>query len=390
MKQTDKSEAQATGARSLDELKQETVLRADRKVYPMTGVSADDTREAMAQLQNLTPDAWANAWISVAEKHEAHARTLDADASPQAPAAWRRAWQGYYMARWPTDNSPRKQYAYRRSLEMFAAYTQRLAPPIETVRIPFEGSAIVAYLRLPASGGPAPLVLGISGLDSRKEDMIEQLWDLPTSGVGALAVDMPGTGEAPLKADVGAERMYSCVLDYLATRSDVDATRIVVRGQSGSGHWSAVLAHTERARIRGAVYHSGPIHHAFQPDWQRKALASREYLFGLYEARAGIYGTKTLDEFLAYGPRLSLVARGLIGQPTAPMLLLGGCKDTQVPIEDLYLLLNSGTPKEAWVNPDGGHMGRSERWPQPLIIQRIVTPWILRALNGEVPPAAAV
>ena len=233
------------------------------------------------------------------------------------------------------------------------------------------------------------MVLGISGLDSRKEDMIEQLGDLHALGIGAMALDMPGTGQAPIKAEAGAERMFSCVLDHLTARPDIDADRIVVRGQSWSGHWAAVLAHTERERILGAVYHSGSIHGGFQPEWQVRALASREYLFGLFDARAAVYGARSLEEFLAIGPRMSLQARGLIGKPTAPMLLLGGVKDTQVPIDDLYLLLNSGTPKEAWVNPDGGHMGRSEHWPQPQIISRIVMPWILRAIRGDVPPSAA-
>jgi len=356
----------------------------------MTGISAEDTRLAMADLQSLEPDAWADAWISVAEKHEARARELEATDDAQTGAAYRRAWQTYYMARWPTDNSPRKRFAYQRSLDMFARYTRHFALPIETVRIPFEGSEIVGYLRLPVGSiKPVPVVLGISGLDSRKEDMIEQLGDLHALGIGALALDMPGTGQAPIKAEVGAERMFSRVLDHLAGRPDVDAGRIVVRGQSWSGHWAAVLAHTERERILGAVYHSGSVHGGFQAEWQRRALASREYLFGLFDARAAVYGAGSLEEFLAFGPRMSLQARGLIGKPTAPMLLLGGVKDTQVPIEDLYLLLNSGTPKEAWVNPDGGHMGRSEHWPQPQIISRIVMPWIVRAINAEVPPSAA-
>ena len=199
---------------------------------------------------------------------------------------------------------------------------------------------------------------------------------------------MPGTGEAPLKADVGAERMLSCVLDWMATRSDIDAARVAVRGQSWGGYWSAVLAHTERERIRGAVYQSGPVHGFFEPGWQMKALASREYLFGLFEARSALFGTTTLEDFLAYGPRLSLSTRGLLGEPTSPMLLIGGGRDTQVPIDDLQLLLAHGTAKEAWVNPDGGHMGRSEQWQQNLITSCIVLPWLVRAVNNQVPGAS--
>jgi esterase FrsA len=55
-----------------------------------------------------------------------------------------------------------------------------------------------------------------------------------------------------------------------------------------------------------------------------------------------------------------------------------------VPIADLDLMLHSGSPKEAWVNPDGGHMGRSAEWPDGKIFAKIVAPWIVRQLGlGE-------
>ncbi|MBX5490206.1 MAG: hypothetical protein IRZ14_03535 [Chloroflexi bacterium] len=91
---------------------------------------------------------------------------------------------------------------------------------------------------------------------------------------------------------------------------------------------------------------------------------------------------ETLEEFLTYGPRMSLVAAGLIDQPSAPMLLVNGERDTQVPIADLYSLLRHGTPKGAWVNPQGGHMGRSADWPDTVIFERVVLPWLVRMLQG--------
>jgi len=64
------------------------------------------------------------------------------------------------------------------------------------------------------------------------------------------------------------------------------------------------------------------------------------------------------------------------------MLLVNGEKDTQQPIADLYLMMKHGDPKDAWVNPQGGHMGRSQQWPQPQIIERVVMPWIERAVSS--------
>jgi esterase FrsA len=364
--------AQSWGPRSLEELKQETVRRAERSIVPLTGIRAEDAREAMASLQSLEPDDWAAAWSRIGERYFARGDYFH-------------TWDIFNVARWPSERlSPGKQKAYARALEAFQAYAKSLKPPIETLRIPFEGSEIVAYLRLPpAAARPVPLVFGINGLDSRKEEVIARADRYLNSGVGVFAIDMPGTGQAPILIDVGADRMFSAALDYLATRRDVDAKRIVVQGRSWSGYWAAVLAYTEKERIRGAVVHGVGIDEYFAPEWQKKAFATREYLFDIYPARAAVYGTKTMQEFLAYGPRLSLVARGLIDKPSAPMLLVNGERDTQQPIADLYLLMRHGDPKEVWVNPEGGHMGRSERWPQGKVLDEVVEPWVLHRLGVE-------
>src|SRR6185369_10841879 len=143
---------------------------------------------------------------------------------------------------------------------------------IETVRIPFESKELVAYLRLPQKVRPAPLVFRINGLDTRKDDVAANTDAYLKLGIGIFAIDMPGTGQAPVLIDVGAERMFSRALDYLQTRKDIDSKRIVVQGQSWSGYWAAVLAYTEKDRLRGAVVHGCGIHGYFQPEWQKKSF----------------------------------------------------------------------------------------------------------------------
>ncbi|MGH9705490.1 MAG: alpha/beta hydrolase family protein, partial [Candidatus Acidiferrales bacterium] len=77
-------------------------------------------------------------------------------------------------------------------------------------------------------------------------------------------------------------------------------------------------------------------------------------------------------------------------RPTTPMLIIGGAKDTQVPISDIYELLSAGdVPKEAWINPSGGHLGRQVNvWPDPLIFKQVLLPWLARHLQapGVSPP----
>jgi hypothetical protein len=82
---------------------------------------------------------------------------------------------------------------------------------------------------------------------------------------------------------------------------------------------------------------------------------------------------------------MSLVKQGLLGKPMAPMLILAGVLDTQVPISDIYLLLNKGdVPKTAWINPSGGHLGRQVGvWPDPRIFKEVIIPWLVRTLESE-------
>ena len=87
-------------------------------------------------------------------------------------------------------------------------------------------------------------MLGISGLDSRKEDVIVLSQAYVEQGLGLFAVDMPGTGEAPVGLDGDAEGMFAAILDYFAARADLDAARVVVQGRSWSGYWAARLAIT--------------------------------------------------------------------------------------------------------------------------------------------------
>jgi esterase FrsA len=77
---------------------------------------------------------------------------------------------------------------------------------------------------------------------------------------------------------------------------------------------------------------------------------------------------------LAFMPTMSL--RPLLDHPTPPMLVIGGVRDTQNPFSDILLLLQSGSPKYAWVNPEGGHMGRSRTLSDAQIFDAVVRPWV--------------
>ena len=373
-----------TADRTIDEIKAETLARAQTGAYPLLGIQPGDASDALGRITTRDPDQWAAAWSAVADGYVARAR---AASDPQAADTnYLRAWRLYYFGQWPAPTSAGKQAAYQRAVDAYLLHAKYFDPPLEVVRIPFEGKEIVGYLRLPANAArPVPLVLAISGLDSRKETVSETYAAALPEGIGFFAVDSPGTGQAPLKAGETSDRMYSRVLDYLGSRPEIDKNRIVVHGQSFGAYWAAKLAHTEAKRLAGAVTQSPPIHRTFQADFFRGRIYTREYLFDLLPASLFVYGLKTTDELIGFLPRMSLQAQDLLGKPAAPILVVGGTRDTQVPIDDLELLINSGSdPREAWINPAGGHMGRTATtWPDPVIFRQVILPWEVRRLSRK-------
>jgi pimeloyl-ACP methyl ester carboxylesterase len=373
--------------RTLDEIKAEAIKRAENGMYPLIGLDPADVKEAFASIKTADNDEWAAAFSAVADRYMAEAKALEKTDPAKADANYIRAWRTYSFGRWPVPASPGKRRAYAKALEAFLAHAKFMDPPLEVVRIPFEGSEIVGYLRLPKNAqGPVPVVIAISGLDSRKEDLSENFGAVVPHGIGFIGIDSPGTGQAPIKASENAERMFSRVIDFLQTRPEVDKTRIGMDGQSFGAYWATKLAIIEHARLRAVVAQSPPADATFAREFViNKTLGNREYLFGLGPALMSIYdGAKTVDDLATILPNMSLVKQGLLGKPTAPILIIAGALDTQVPISDAYLILNSGdVPKEAWINPQGGHLGRQVKvWPDPVIFREVIIPWLVRKLGA--------
>ena len=378
--------AQERRERTIDEVKAEAVHRAEVGQYPLIGLDPADVKEAFGSIHTADQDEWAAGFMGVADRYFNEAKSLEKSDPTKANADYIRAWRVYSFGRWPIPSSPGKQRSYDRALESFLDHAKFFDPPLEVVRIPFEGKQIIGYLRLPKNAkGPVPLVIAVNGLDSRKEDLTESFGAILPFGIGFLAVDGPGTGQSPIKVSETSERQLSKVLDYAQSRPEIDKNRIALHGVSWGAYWATKMAIVERARLRGASAQSPPVDAFFQKDFlMNHLLGNREYLFDQVPALMNILeGVHTLDEMGEYLPKMSLVHQGLLGKPMAPMLVIAGVLDTQVPIEDEYLLLSKGDlPKDAWINPHGGHLGRQVGvWPDPLIFKQVIIPWLVKTLQ---------
>ncbi|UVO51049.1 esterase FrsA [Sphingomonas sp. SUN019] len=364
--------------RTLEELREDVVRRIKGNGYPGRGIRLADAAAAMTALTSLDPDEWASVWTVAGDRVVEEAeRTTRPDEQREL---FKTAFSTYTMGRFPTPVTPGKRAAYDKALAAYMRYADLLPQKLEVVRIPFEGAEIIGYFRKPEGPGPFPLMVQCGGLDFWKEQVADEALSYLPHGICVFGMDMPGTGQSPIKGDVGSERIFSRVFDWAETRADIDSTRMFMRGVSWGGHWATPVAIAEKDRLLGAINHGGAVHHFFQPEWQLKALGTREYLLDLFGARANVFGVKTLDEFLAYGSRMSLLIDDQIDRPCAPMLVMNGAKDSQVPIADQLLLLQRGDAKEAWINPKGVHMGFGAGWGPERTIRDIIAPWLLKKL----------
>jgi acetyl esterase/lipase len=360
--------------RTLDEIKDDIRSRVGHRV-PFLHADMVAVESALTRLTDVEPERWAATWSEIGAEWEKKAEDAEAAGSAQlAQEAYLKAYGYYGIARHPFPNSPGKHQAYLKTREMFRAAARYFDIPIETVSIPFRDRAIVGHLRLPAKL-PTPLVMHWGGIDNWKEERHTFAEAFVREGWACFVMDSPGTGECPVLASPHAHEAHSTALDYLIARPEIQADRIAVVGASFGGYWSTKLAYVEHQRLRAAVNWGGGVHYFFQPDWQEKSRNAPSYLFDLIEARANLFGKKTFEELILAMPALSLKTQGWLEKPCAPLLLVNGKDDKQVPIEDFYLLLETGDPKPARLFP-GGHMGGIPE------IFRTITKWLHQQLDN--------
>jgi esterase FrsA len=341
--------------RKVDDVKDDIRQRIGHRA-PFLHADKSEAEEALARIQTFEGDQWADAWSTLGERWEAQAQTAErANDASRAKQAYLKAYGYYGIARHPFPGTPGKRRGYEKTRAMFLAASKYFDIPVERVAIPFDGKSIVGHLRWPKRV-PAPLVMHWGGIDNWKEERHTFAETFVQEGWGCFVMDSPGTGECPVLAGPDAHRVHLAALEYLIKRREVDASRIAVVGASFGGYWSTKLAHVAADKLRAAVNWGGGIHYFFQPEWQQRSRHADSYLFDLIEARANLFGKKTFDELCAVMPALSLLDQGWLDKPCAPLLLVNGKEDKQVPLDDFYLLLEHGDPKSIRLFA-GGHMG---------------------------------
>lgn len=357
------AEAAVSGRpKTLEEAKEFLRERLAARRSPMNEVDEAAAAAAIEGLEGLDGERWAAAWSVVAEKFERAAREAEARGDTKsAAAAYFQAYGFYFIGRYPSPNHPKKRECYVRARENHLKAGRFFDPPLERFPIPFagrpgEGREVVIYVRRPKGVSKPPVIVRWGGVDTWKEERSDLNDRLLQEGFANIAIDMPGVGESPVLGSPDAERQYTPVFEWIRAEKDLDGSRIGIIGMSFGGYWAAKLAHTHREYLRAAVCWGGGIHHNFQPEWAARSRHAESYLMDLAETRALMMGLTSYEEYLRRVPALSLLDQGILDQPCAPLLLVNGKDDRQVPLQDLYLCLQHSNPKDARIF-SGGHMG---------------------------------
>lgn len=322
---------------------------------------------------------------SMAEEDEELGRLLSAGEKYNRAAT-------YYLTceRLQAHGAPGRLELYQRFLDTFARGIELSKENCERVEIPYEGKHISGlYVRAEGVTGPAPLLVQVNGLDSTKEMKYRvglPAW-LAKRGVSSLIIDQPGTGEAlrlhNLTARYDSEHWASRVVDWLETRSDVDAKRIGMEGVSLGGYYCPRAVAFEPRFACGVVW--GANH-----DWRdvQKRRLEKEGSFPVphYWAHVQwVWGAKDMDDFMRIAENVHL--DGVLDRIKVPFLVTHGLKDSQIPLkwaERTYEQLVNSPKRELKIFDERTGGVQHSSFDNSINAGQYIADWVAETLGGRV------
>jgi esterase FrsA len=368
--------------RTLDEAKAWMHEKLAARAHPMSACDPVTTAPLIDALRGLDGDSWANVWEPAGSRAYEAGRT--AELRGDAPAARRSYLEAsslFFMGRFPCPNHPRKLECARLERESYLDAARFAQIATRRIAIPFagraeEGREVVFLYRRPPGIDRPPIVMMWGGVDAWKEQMTSASDAVLARGAATIAMDNVGTGESPIFGSIDGERQFVPVFDWIEEQSDLRTDRVACLGRSFGGYWATKLAHLYPQLLAGAVSWGGGAHFMFQPEWIENSRFPDSYLMELVETRSRMLGATNDAQYIEFFRRLSLLDQGLLDGPCAPLLLVNGKEDKQCPVQDMYLLLEHGSPKSMRLFP-GGHMGHTAR-TVPTIVD-----WLIERVGAK-------
>jgi dienelactone hydrolase len=308
---------------------------------------------------------WLPVWSRWAKRHSDHAdEQLALGRRLTAGASYVRAGLFYH---WATFVSPDDIDAFRTALERMGECWRKAAPlvdpPMELLEVPFEGTVLPGYLRLPAGVTRPPIAVLVPGADSNKEELYDLADHIVRRGVAAFAFDGPGHGlvSFDLKLRPDYEVPIRAVVDFLAARDDLDIDRLAVGGISYGGMFACrAAAFDDRVR---AVFS--------MTSWYSPA--------GRYP-RMDLISQIGLKQYMGDDPESvqnAMTLEGVAERIRVPLLQVYGALDPASPVSHAErTAAEARGPSTTVVFPDGVHVANNV-WYQS---RPLVADWLAETL----------
>ena len=290
------------------------------------GGAVSECFQAASRMIPGDKESWHTEWIRVAERN--HRRGDEEEAAGHLRTAqncWLRAADYYRQAEfWLAAHDPRRLATFEKMEACSHKFLRYLNPPGEVVDIAYEpGKPICGYfVRAPFAIEKQPVLISMGGLDSIKDEMwFMQAHGALQRGISVLMIDGPGQGGTLRRHKLPTRYDYEVpvgkCIDYLATRNDVDMSRIAVCGSSLGGYYAARAGSYEH-RLAACISH-GAI-------WSIPELwegAGEDH--GLAGHITWVFGTKTMKEALQKAEPFTL--EGALDNMRCPYLIVHGGHD---------------------------------------------------------------
>jgi pimeloyl-ACP methyl ester carboxylesterase len=200
-------------------------------------------------------DGWYRQWIVTAERVAGYAdESVHAGHTISARDAYLRASSYYRAAYLPLYGSPvdpRLVEAFDKETDTFQKAAALMAPPVEPVEIPYEGTTLPGYFcQADDTGRPRPTLIVTNGYDSTiNEVYLDSAAAALPRGYNLLLYDGPGQGRVLIKQGLVMrpdwENVVGPVVDYALTRTEVDPEKIAIMGISLGGYLAPRAASSE-------------------------------------------------------------------------------------------------------------------------------------------------
>lgn len=212
------------------------------------------------RLRQQEPDAWREEWCAMGARLERAGDALEARGHRYSSGnCYLRGGMYWFTGERFVFPGDEKREIGRKAIDLQTKGILRRYPNVERVEVPFENGSLPAlFMKAPGVSGRAPTIVVFDGMDNCKEmSVLFAGLEFAARGWHTLAIDGPGQGESLRLRELYARHDYekpgAAAYDYVSSRPEVDARKVVAMGYSFGGYYAGRIAALEKRYAAGVA-----------------------------------------------------------------------------------------------------------------------------------------